>query len=72
MRGYKRAAHVNAVGAAITTCREFNDDVMSRCTFIVHSREACLKESGDVTQPGADINCQIAEVLADTAKVEPR
>ena len=39
----QRAAHVNAVGATITTCREFNDDVMSRCTFIVHSREACLR-----------------------------
>ena len=68
----QEAAHVNAVGAAITTWREFNDDVMSRCTFILHSREACLKESGDATQPGADIHCQIAEVLAGTAKVEPR
>ena len=57
---------------AITTWRELNDDVMSRCTVIVDSREACLKESGDVIQPGADIHCQIAEVMAGTAKVDPR
>ncbi len=45
---------------------------MSRCTVLVDSRETSLKESGAIIQPGADIHCQIAEVMAGLAKVDPR
>ena len=44
---------------------------MSRCTVLVDSRETSLKESGAIIQPGADIHCQIAEVMAGKAKVDP-
>ena len=61
----------DAIGAAITTWRGLNDDVMSRCPAIVDWRDSCLKETCDVIQPGADIHRQISEVTADTAKVDP-
>lgn len=65
----KDGAHVNAVGAPIPTWRELDDDVMRRCTVVVDSREACLKESGDVILSKAPIHAEIGEVLAGKASV---
>lgn len=61
--------HVNAVGAPIPTWRELDDEVMRRCTVVVDSREACLKESGDVILSGTSIHAEIGEVLAGKAAV---
>jgi len=67
----KEGAHVNAVGAPIATWRELDDDVMSRCTVVADSREACGKESGDVILSGAEIHSEIGEILAGNASVDP-
>jgi ornithine cyclodeaminase/alanine dehydrogenase-like protein (mu-crystallin family) len=66
----KRGAHVNAVGAAIPTWRELDDAAM-RNILIVDSREAVLKESGDVILSGAAIYGEAGEVFAGL-KVPPR
>ena len=40
-------------------------------TVIVDSWAACLNESGSVILSRADIHCEVLEILAGTAKVDP-
>lgn len=60
----KEGTHINAVGAPIATWRELDDEVMSRSIVVADSREACLNESGDVIQSGAEIHSEIGEILS--------
>jgi thiomorpholine-carboxylate dehydrogenase len=60
----KPGAHVNAVGACLPTWRELDDEVMAGSTLIVDSREAALRESGDVILSGATIFAEAGEILA--------
>ena len=66
----KRGAHVNAVGAARPNWRELDDDLMTSSALIVNSREAALKESGDVILSGAAIYAEAGEVFSG-AKARP-
>ena len=59
----KPAAHVNAVGSPLPNRRELDDWAM-RNTLVVDSREAVLKESGDVILSGAPIYAEIGEIFA--------
>ena len=59
----QRGAHVNAVGAPRPTWRELDDQVMAN-TIIVDSREAALKESGDVILSSATIYAEAGEIFA--------
>ena len=58
-----RGAHINAVGATRPNWRELDDDVLRRATIYVESREAALKESGDVIAAGKE-PIEIGEVIA--------
>ena len=55
--------HVNAVGACRPDWRELDDDAIRNVIF-VDSREAALKESGDVILPGAKIYAELGEAFA--------
>jgi len=59
----KEGAHINAVGSPRPTWREL-DDVAMHNTLIVDSREAALKESGDVILSKAPIFAEAGEVFA--------
>jgi ornithine cyclodeaminase/alanine dehydrogenase-like protein (mu-crystallin family) len=59
----KPGAHVNAVGSPRPGWRELNDAAM-RNTLIVDSREAVMKESGDVILSGAAIYAELGEIFA--------
>lgn len=59
----KPGAHVNAVGAPRPTWRELDDAAMAN-VLVVDSREAVLKESGDVILSGAPIHAELGELLA--------
>ncbi len=61
----KPGAHVNAVGANRPTWRELDDEAMQN-VLVVDSREAVLKESGDVILSGASIYAEIGEIFAGT------
>ena len=61
----KRGVMVNAVGAVGTKNRELDDDAM-RGAVIVDSREAAMKESGDILLANAPIYAELGEVLAGT------
>lgn len=65
----KRGCHVNAVGACRPDWRELDDDAMENVVF-VDSREAAMKESGDVILSGAKIYAELGEALA--GRVPPR
>jgi ornithine cyclodeaminase/alanine dehydrogenase-like protein (mu-crystallin family) len=61
----KPGAHVNAVGSPRPDWRELDDTAMAN-TLIVDSREAVLKESGDVILSKARIYAEIGEIFAGT------
>ena len=65
----ERGAHVNAVGACLPTWRELDDDAMRGGIVIVDSREAALRESGDVILSQAPIFAEAGEVFAGTRHV---
>ena len=65
----KPGAHVNAVGANRPNWRELDDAAMHNQLY-VDSREAALKESGDVILSGATIYAEIGEVFAGTAHAD--
>jgi len=58
----KEGAHVNSVGSPRPTWRELDDAAMHN-TLIVDSREAVLKESGDVILSKAAIFAEAGEVF---------
>jgi len=66
----KPGCHVNAVGACRPDWRELDDDAMKGSVVFVDSREAAMKESGDVILSGAKIYAELGEALAGT--VPPR
>ena len=59
----KPGCHINAVGACRPDWRELDDKAMQNVVF-VDSREAAMKESGDVILSGAKIYAELGEVLA--------
>jgi len=65
----KPGAHVNAVGSPRPDWRELDDPAMANI-IIVDSREAVLKESGDVILSGASIYAEAGEIFSD-AKAAP-
>ncbi|MFB3149142.1 MAG: ornithine cyclodeaminase family protein, partial [Alphaproteobacteria bacterium] len=66
----KPGAHVNAIGAPRPTWRELDDAAMGN-VVVVDSREAVLKESGDVILSKTAIHAELGEVLAGTKTVDP-
>ena len=56
-------AHINAVGATRPNWRELDDDVLRQARIYVESREAAMKESGDIIAAG-QIFAEIGEVVA--------
>ncbi len=59
----KSGCHVNAVGACRPDWRELDDEAMQNIVF-VDSREAAMKESGDVILSHAKIYAELGEALA--------
>ena len=60
----KPGCHVNAVGACRHDWRELDDDAMRNSVVFVDSREAALKESGDVILSGARIHAELGEAFS--------
>jgi ornithine cyclodeaminase/alanine dehydrogenase-like protein (mu-crystallin family) len=57
--------HVNAVGGVRPDWRELDDSVLRKARLFVESREAAMREAGDVIAAGA-IDAEIGEVFAGT------
>lgn len=65
----KAGAHINAVGSPRPTWRELDNDAMHNI-LVVDSREAALKESGDVILSHASIFAEAGEVFSGTKVVD--
>jgi len=61
--------HVNAVGWSGPNGRELDDDTVRDAFIVADSREAVLKEAGDILIPGANVHAEIGEVLAGSTPV---
>jgi thiomorpholine-carboxylate dehydrogenase len=64
----KPGAHVNAVGSPRPDWRELDDTAMAN-TLVVDSREAVLRESGDVILSKSSIYAEAGEIFAGTKGV---
>lgn len=60
-------AHINAVGATRPSWRELDDKTLRKARIYVESREAAMKESGDVIAAG-QVFAEIGEVVAGSKK----
>ena len=65
----KRGAHVNAVGACRPDWRELDDEAMANAV-VVDSRDAALRESGDVMLSHATIAAEAGELFSGTAVID--
>jgi ornithine cyclodeaminase/alanine dehydrogenase-like protein (mu-crystallin family) len=63
-------AHVNAIGATRPDWRELDDDLVTTARVFVDSREAALRESGDVIAAGR-AGGEVTEIGAVIAGVAP-
>ncbi len=59
----KEGTLVNAVGAVGPTRRELDEDAMNRSVVLVDSRDAALRNSGDVLLSHATIYAELGEIL---------
>lgn len=57
-------AHVNAVGWSGPTGRELDDEVVRDAFIVADSREAVMKEAGDILVPGVAVHAELGEILA--------
>jgi ornithine cyclodeaminase/alanine dehydrogenase-like protein (mu-crystallin family) len=64
----KPGAHVNAIGAPMPTWRELDDHAMAN-RVVVDSREAVLKESGDVILSHAQIYAEVGELFSGSKTI---
>jgi thiomorpholine-carboxylate dehydrogenase len=66
----KAGCHVNAIGACRPDWREIDDDAMRDSIVFVDSREAAMKESGDVILSRATIHAELGEALAGKGEID--
>jgi thiomorpholine-carboxylate dehydrogenase len=71
-RWLKQGAFVIAVGSPRPTWRELDDVVMTSGVLLVDSREAVLKESGDVILSNAPIYAEVGEIFAGLKPKPPQ
>jgi ornithine cyclodeaminase/alanine dehydrogenase-like protein (mu-crystallin family) len=62
--------HVNAIGATRPEWRELDDDLVTTARIFVDSREAALRESGDVIAAGA-ARSEVTEIGAVVSGADP-
>jgi thiomorpholine-carboxylate dehydrogenase len=60
----KPSCHVNAIGACRPDWRELDDAAMRHSAVFVDSREAAMKESGDVILSGVQIYAELGDAFA--------
>jgi thiomorpholine-carboxylate dehydrogenase len=63
--------HVNAVGWRGPKGRELDDEAMHSAFVVADSREAVLREAGDVLLSGTKVQAELGEVLAGTKPIPP-
>jgi thiomorpholine-carboxylate dehydrogenase len=60
----KQGAHINAIGACRPDWAEMRSELMLASTVYCDSKEACLKESGDIILAQCEVYGEIGEVIS--------
>lgn len=71
-RWLKPDALVLAVGAVGAHLRELDDEAVLGSWIVAESREGVEREAGDVVLPGARVQAEMGDILADAAYPVPR
>jgi thiomorpholine-carboxylate dehydrogenase len=68
----KEGAHINAVGSVGLTRRELDDRAMGRAAaVVVESREAAVREAGEIVQSGVPIYAELGEIFTGVKPKPP-
>src|SRR5438128_7472574 len=67
----KPGSHINAIGACRPDWRELDDEATRNGVVFVDSREAAMKESGDVILSGAKIYAELGEAFSGKKNIDP-
>ena len=59
------------MGACRPDWRELDDELMQGSLVLVDSREAALKEAGDILLSGASVFAEVGEVICGKTKLPP-
>jgi ornithine cyclodeaminase/alanine dehydrogenase len=69
-RKIREGTHINGIGSHTPTARELDSEIIARSKLVADSREACLKEAGDIMIPIAEgiitkdhISCELGEII---------
>lgn len=66
----KAGTHINAIGSCRPDWQEIDPQLMQTAAIYVDSREAALKESGDIIKSGATIIGELGEVISGTVEAK--
>jgi ornithine cyclodeaminase/alanine dehydrogenase len=61
--------HINGIGSHTPNARELDTAIVVRSTFVADSREACLKEAGDLILPIAEGAIAVDHVHAELGEI---
>ena len=65
----KDGTHINGIGSQSPKARELDTAIVKRSMVIADSREACLKEAGDIMIPIESRSIKAAHIHADLAEI---
>lgn len=66
----KNGAHINSVGAPRPDWQELEEGLVREATVYADSKEAALKEAGDIIVSGASVFAEIGEVILGSQPVQ--
>jgi len=61
--------HINGIGSHTPNARELDAEIIKRSKLVADSREACLKEAGDIMLPIADRQIAPSHIYAELGEI---
>jgi ornithine cyclodeaminase/alanine dehydrogenase len=71
-RRVRPGTHINGIGSHTPNARELDAEIIKRSKFVADSREACLKEAGDIMIPIADGVITADHIYAELGEIVTR
>jgi alanine dehydrogenase len=68
----KKGTHINGIGSHTPNARELDAEIVKRSKFVADSREACLKEAGDIIIPIKDRIIDEKHIWAELGEIVNR
>ena len=68
-RNVRPGTHINGIGSHTPNARELDSEIIKRSKLVADSREACLKEAGDIMIPLADGTITKDHIYAELGEI---